>query len=952
MVGGGLCAQPIEDDFEAYDPGSPIVWDEGSGVPVADETVADAFGSPNQAAEFTGQSDKLMKDVQAFASGAVSTFAFDFVEMDSGDPSSGLIVGFGEGPDINDANAAVRVQLLNGGITIGSVGGSSTINQTGETNYAPGVAHRLYVVVNDTEDALIRYQGGEDLAAKSFEVWLVAPGETVKQVYEVTLARTPQYVGFRTWGAHDSIFYTDNVLVGAGIHLSDGAIFEDDFESFTSGSPAVWDSSGSGSLVVTETTVPEFGSPNQSVGLGGGASLFTEVGEGTTGEVSTLSVSLLEAGTSGGSNGLRFGFSEQADLGDDTVTGAVELLDGVITHVDGSGFSSLTEAGLNTYAVGEVQNFYIVVNDTDEALTDYAGSEDLAANSYEVWILSDTGVFLRVLEATLAGPPDFLGFSNAGTSSTLFYADNVSLRPGIRLPRGASLAELETAAGGVSVGTPFSVAYELAAELPANSTYEVSGAGEITVTGGPTGSASESGSIEVTVNEGNRVAVSIELTFKSAEGVVLGSGQASVIAFDYSEAPSTFIHPSVTSTGEQLAAMKQMVRGEPSSVARAGWDALRETPYASLNYAHSAHETVSVVGSGSSPSENAFRNDSAAARAMALQWVVTGDPAYRDKALEIVNDWGHTFRRIESLTSAAQTHLESAWVLPVWLSAADILRYYDGGSANWDPADMAAFNHFMEVLYEEATGALDRGNNWAVSAALAVMSYGAWVDDSTIFETGLNYQLAKLDQLSEPDGEIEEVCRDTWHPQYSVVSWADSAELARNLGYDDLYEATFDGQSTPRLALILEYFAKLMLGITEPPCGAGWQYDYEGEYSRFDNYEVPYQHYIVRENVSYLPNFRTMIEDGWRNDVGEDAHFLLWSRLTHGTGTLEDYTSTHGTGMLLPFTATTEHWVFTGSWLGFVYDEHYPWVYSDKLGWLYLYGADARNGAWIYASRD
>jgi hypothetical protein len=110
--------------------------------------------------------------------------------------------------------------------------------------------------------------------------------------------------------------------------------------------------------------------------------------------------------------------------------------------------------------------------------------------------------------------------------------------------------------------------------------------------------------------------------------------------------------------------------------------------------------------------------------------------------------------------------------------------------------------------------------------SLAVMAYGAWSDDPAIFEAGLASQLGLLDSISATDGKIAETCRDSWHPQSSVVSWVDSAELARNLGRPELYEAVFDGQDTPRLAIILE--------------------------------------------------------DYWRHDVGADAHFLPWSRLTHG----------------------------------------------------------------------
>ena len=327
--------------------------------------------------------------------------------------------------------------------------------------------------------------------------------------------------------------------------------------------------------------------------------------------------------------------------------------------------------------------------------------------------------------------------------------------------------------------------------------------------------------------------------------------------------------------------MKEKVLNQPGSIPRKGWYQMVRKDVSRLDYKHTPFAIVDFVASGGSESEAAFRKDAHAARSHALQWVVTGNDAHRKKGLKIINDWMSTAQRWTS-KSAHQPQLECAWALPIWLSAADILRYYDPKASDWPESNIRAFDEFATKLYEEAYKAKDRPNNWGVSAHLAMLAYAAYMDNRELFESSLELAVSKLDELSEPDGKIVETCRDTIHPQYSVVCWMDAAELANNLGYPDIYEASFDGQRTPRLAIILEYFSNMFLGNTSHPCGANWKYNYKDMYNRFDNYEVGYNHYIFRERVDYLPVFREMVEENWRSDVGEDLHFLVWSRLTQG----------------------------------------------------------------------
>ena len=341
------------------------------------------------------------------------------------------------------------------------------------------------------------------------------------------------------------------------------------------------------------------------------------------------------------------------------------------------------------------------------------------------------------------------------------------------------------------------------------------------------------------------------------------------------------VHPSVISSRGQLLAMKDKVKNSPGSIPYAGWVQMTGSPEAALDYKHTPYATVDWVAAGESPTEEAMRNDAHSARAHALQWVVTGKIEHRDKAITILNDWAKTFQNGTS-ASASQPRLECAWLLPLWLSAADIIRYYDPADKAWKQSDRDAFQVFIKKLYDLAYQARDGNANWAVSSHLAMLSYAAYRDDKALVESTLAITIAKMKSISEPDGQIQEVCRDVAHPQFSLVCWLGAAELANNLGYPDLYEEKMDGQTTPRLAVILEYFSNMMLGKTDHPCGADWGSTYLGAYKLEDNYEIGYNHYINRKHVTYLPGFKQMVEENWRSQNGSDPHFLKWSELTHG----------------------------------------------------------------------
>ena len=348
-----------------------------------------------------------------------------------------------------------------------------------------------------------------------------------------------------------------------------------------------------------------------------------------------------------------------------------------------------------------------------------------------------------------------------------------------------------------------------------------------------------------------------------------------------------FVHPCVLNSQQELERIKYRVNYESGSAAALGWSRLRSSSYASLTYQHVPYSNVMVVASGTTNTETQFRNDGQAAWTDALQWVVTGDVRYRDKALAIMNDWANVFVLMSPApgTSSSQLQLEAAWYAPVWVAAADILRYYNQGAAGWPASQVAKFDVMLNYLYGKAAQAAPDVNNWGASAALAMMATGVYQENRSRFYAGVQAwrdNLVNVNAAVTNNGYINEVCRDTTHPQYTLQVWMQAAEIGWKQGLD-LYGSTFAGGSVPQFVLNLENFAGLFLGLNTPPCSATFQatYNYLGVQSQSGAYDIAYNHYVLRAGLTNLPRYSDVVLNHWRPG-GVDAHFNPWSTLTHG----------------------------------------------------------------------
>lgn len=742
-------------------------------------------------------------------------------------------------------------------------------------------------------------------------------------------------------------------LTGIGQNLLE------DFENFQLGSRSA---NFAGSLTIVDGS-EIFGTGNAARFDAAGAMQHRFTWTGASNPMMTVSFDFYSDNESLEDQGLRFAFNLNAN---NMMAGTNNLVRFAMRPNGTFGFERAEnavfteeETPLNT-----PMTIHLVFNGSNDAYENYFEDFSIAARSIDAWKEID-GVMSHIGQAEFATGTEgaallLMGFTTPNAySSTGFIVDNLRWAEGLR----GFIAEEQNLAGEISAnlrGVPSGGQVRLDFGLsgyPADSTFAITADQPVEfLGGGASGAPVESGSVDVIVNAPDNTRVNFTLTLFDSSGSSITSRTTAVVAFDFNR-PSPFPHPAILNTQVQLEAITETVLTRPQSVAGREWAKLRARPDASLQYQHNPQSTVFVTASGSNPSEDAFRRDAHAARSHALQWVVTGDAAYRDKAMEILNDWGNAFQdvQLEGGGIGEQISLESAWALPLWASAADIIRYFNDGEANWNEADMAQFAAFLHTLYEESYkirlrpssrdyASIGTGfHNWAVSGNWAMMAYGAWSRNLALFEEGLDNLLFMLDDFSLPTGEINETCRDAFHPQYSIVTLTDAAELARTLGYDDLYTATFDGQDVPRLAVILEYFANLMLGRTTAPCTPSL--NYVGQQNRSANYEVPYNHYINRIGATYLPSFQEMVETAWRDSAGQTEQFLYWSMLTHGL---------ESSGVQFWHqTFTFDGFINTGDWLQWLYVKNAPWVYNFTLkNWIFMpEELISDEGEWMYIMR-
>ena len=296
-----------------------------------------------------------------------------------------------------------------------------------------------------------------------------------------------------------------------------------------------------------------------------------------------------------------------------------------------------------------------------------------------------------------------------------------------------------------------------------------------------------------------------------------------------------FYHPGVLVNLPQL----QFVKAKIASGAepwKAAFDAAKSDPLGSLTYPPHPWKSV-TAGSYSRPDLGAKdeQHDSEAAYTQALLWFHTGNPAYAENAIKIMNAWSGMFTGRHHDSNGP---INAAWSGEQWPRAAEIIRYTYSG---WSAADIARFQNMLTTQYiPDLIGGSGENGNKELSMSEALINIGVFNDDRATFDRGVKMWRGRapayiylttdgpqpLHAVGWPDmpfwgnkglytpfvdGLLQESVRDSQHANLGLSAMVNAAETARQQGVD-LY-----GEQGKRIMAALEFQARCLAPNNEKP---------------------------------------------------------------------------------------------------------------------------------------
>ena len=274
-----------------------------------------------------------------------------------------------------------------------------------------------------------------------------------------------------------------------------------------------------------------------------------------------------------------------------------------------------------------------------------------------------------------------------------------------------------------------------------------------------------------------------------------------------------FNHPGILLTMEDLESMKVHIQAKEEPWYSDYQRMVNSVPYdvASFDY---QTKVFSNVGRGGAPSDSGnigyFEKGGNAAYFNALQWVITGDHRYADKAADILSQWANTLKVIDGRDRILGAGINAN----KYASAAEIIRYYHGGYSGYSDADFKALKDMMiNVVYpviQDAGVPMLANGNWDVAALVSMMAIGVLCDNAEIFDRAMSFYQdihtnGSIFAYVNDSGQTMETGRDQAHAMLALGYMSEIGLIAKNQN-EDLYSLYNN-----RLAKAFEYLSKYNL---------------------------------------------------------------------------------------------------------------------------------------------
>ena len=326
-----------------------------------------------------------------------------------------------------------------------------------------------------------------------------------------------------------------------------------------------------------------------------------------------------------------------------------------------------------------------------------------------------------------------------------------------------------------------------------------------------------------------------EKTRKKLLNLFLAVSFAFVVAGGRLAAAQTFQHPGVLVSRAQLDFVKQQVANKADPIYSEFLNAQKSRYGSTSPYTLQGPPSGGIIqcGSFSNPDIgcSAEDEDGTTAYTQALLYWITGNSAYAQNAITILNAYGHN---LKSYTDS-NGPLQAAWGASKWARAAEIIRYSNAG---WPAADAQTFGTMMNnaMLPNLINGSGNNGN-WELSMIEGMIGIAVYNNDANLFNHAVTFWQQRVpayfyyfpidgpNPAPPPRGSLnwngqtvfnntvngvaQETCRDFGHTEFGIAAAIAVAETAHIQGVE-LY-----GSERPRLEATLEFHAHYLLAI---PC--------------------------------------------------------------------------------------------------------------------------------------
>lgn len=159
-------------------------------------------------------------------------------------------------------------------------------------------------------------------------------------------------------------------------------------------------------------------------------------------------------------------------------------------------------------------------------------------------------------------------------------------------------------------------------------------------------------------------------------------------------APSKWVHPGAMISQSQLDFIKARVNGKEQPWLNAYNALLEDVKVAQTPSPH----VIVECGSYSNPDVGCKveRNDSIAAYGNALAWAISGETAYAQQAIKIMDAYSSTIKGHNN----SNAPLQSGWVGSIWARTGELIRYTDAG---WPDNSIEQFGTMLRDVYMPLT---------------------------------------------------------------------------------------------------------------------------------------------------------------------------------------------------------------------------------------------------------